>query len=81
LEREKEAEELGIEDYFQGEGITAIEWADKIPALLPKEMLLIRIAYTGKNIRSIEIIAKGKRYLNLIDQIRSSKLGIRKQKK
>ena len=81
LEREKEAEELGIEDYFQGEGITAIEWADKIPALLPKEMLLIRIAYTGKNIRSIEIIAKGKRYLNLIDQIRSSELGVWRQKK
>src|SRR4030043_1865092 len=80
LEREKEAEELGIEDYFQGEGITAIEWADKIPALLPKAMLLIRIAYTGKNIRSIEIIGKGKRYLNLIDQIRSSELGIRRQK-
>ena len=80
LEWEKEAEELGLEDYFQGEGITAIEWADKIPSLLPKEMLLIHIAYTGKNIRSIEIIAKGKRYLNLIDQIRSSELGIRRQK-
>ena len=48
LEREKEAEELGLEDYFQGGGITAIEWADKIPSLLPKEMLFIHIAYTGK---------------------------------
>ena len=81
LEWEKEAEELGLEDYFQGEGITAIEWADKIPSLLPKEMLLIHIAYTGKNIRSIEIIAKGKRYLNLIDQIRISELGVWRQKK
>jgi len=80
LEWEKEAEELGLEDYFQGEGITAIEWADKIPALLPKEMLLIHIAYTGKNTRSIELIGKGKRYLNLIDQIRSSDLEARRQK-
>jgi len=80
LEWEKEAEELGLEDYFQGEGITAIEWADKIPALLPKEMLLIHIADTGKNTRSIEFIGKGKRYLNLIDQIRSSDLGVRRQK-
>jgi len=77
LKWEKEAEELGLEDYFQGEGITAIEWADKIPILLPKEMLLIRITYTEKNIRSIEIIAKGKRYLNLIDQIRSSEVRVR----
>ena len=66
LEREKEAEELGLEDYFQGGGITAIEWADKIPSLLPKEMLFIHIAYTGKNTRSLEIIGKGKRYEELV---------------
>jgi len=77
LERETEAEELGLEDYFQGEGITAIEWADKIPSLLPKEMLFIHIAYTGKNTRSIETIGKGKRFLNLVDQIQSSEFGVR----
>ena len=60
LGEEKEAEELGLEDYFQDKGITAIEWADKIPSLLPKELLLIRIAYTGKNTRSLEIVGKGK---------------------
>ena len=77
LEREKEAEELGLEDYFQGGGITAIEWADKIPSLLPKEMLFIHIAYVGKNIRSIEINGKGKRFLNLVDQIQSSEFGVK----
>jgi tRNA threonylcarbamoyladenosine biosynthesis protein TsaE len=66
LEREKEAEELGLEDYFQGGGITAIEWADKIPSLLPKEMFFIHIAYTGKNTRSIEMIGKGKRYQKIL---------------
>ncbi len=66
LEREKEAEELGLEDYFQGGGITAIEWADKIPFLLPKEMLFIHIAYTGKKTRSLEIVGKGKRYEELV---------------
>jgi tRNA threonylcarbamoyladenosine biosynthesis protein TsaE len=75
-EWEKEAEELGLEDYFQGEGITAIEWADKIPSFLPKEMLLILIAYTGKNSRSIEIVGKGKRFLNLVNQIQSSELRV-----
>ena len=69
LEVEKEAEELGLEEYF-GEGITAIEWADKIPSLLPKEMLLIHTAYTGKNARSLEIIGKGKRYEELVELIK-----------
>ena len=70
LAREKDAEDLGLEDYFQGGGITAIEWADKIPSLLPKEMLFIHIAYTGKNKRSLEIIGKGKRYVELISSFK-----------
>jgi tRNA threonylcarbamoyladenosine biosynthesis protein TsaE len=76
LNKEIEAEELGLEDYIQGKGITAIEWADKVPSLLPKELLLIRIAYTGKNTRSLEISGKGKRYLNMIDQFQSSEFGV-----
>jgi tRNA threonylcarbamoyladenosine biosynthesis protein TsaE len=70
LEREKEAEELGLEEYFQSGGITAIEWADKIPSLLPKKNLLIRIAYVEKNTRSLEIIGKGKRYQELVEIIK-----------
>jgi tRNA threonylcarbamoyladenosine biosynthesis protein TsaE len=77
LEREKEAEELGLEDYFQGGGVTAIEWADRIPSLLPKEMLFIHIAYAGKNTRSIEIIGKEKRFEDLVDQMRSFEFGVR----
>ena len=75
LESQKEAEGLGLEDYFQGEGITAIEWADKIPRLLPKEMVSIHIVYTGRNMRSIKIIGKGKRYEELINEL--SELGMR----
>ena len=66
LKSEKEAEELGLEEYFQGGGITAIEWADKIPSFLPQEMLWIHIRYTGKHTRSIEMVGKGKRYEQLI---------------
>jgi tRNA threonylcarbamoyladenosine biosynthesis protein TsaE len=76
LEGEKEAEELGLEEYFQGGGITAIEWADKIPSLLPSKNLFIHIAYVGKNSRSLEIIGRGKRYQELVSQIQSSGLGV-----
>jgi tRNA threonylcarbamoyladenosine biosynthesis protein TsaE len=72
LRSEKEAEELGLEEYFQGEGITAIEWADKIPSFLPKEILWIHIQYTGKNTRSIEAIGKGKRYEELTKKFKIS---------
>jgi tRNA threonylcarbamoyladenosine biosynthesis protein TsaE len=75
LGKEQEAEELGLDDYFQGRGITAIEWADKIPFLLPKELLIISIAYGEKNIRSLEIAGKGKRFEDLIKEL--SKWGMR----
>ena len=72
LQSEKEAEELGLEEYFQGEGITAIEWADKIPSLLPKEVLWIHIHYTGKDTRSLEIAGRGKRYEDLMKKLKIS---------
>ena len=81
LEEEKEAEELGLEEYFYGDGITAIEWADRIPSLLPGELLRVNIHYTGKQTRSIELAAKGKRYLNLLNQIQSSEFRVRSSEK
>ena len=76
LEEEKEAEGLGLEEYFHGEGITAVEWADRIPSLLPGELLRVNIHYTGKQTRSIELVAKGERYEELINTM-SSKSGVR----
>jgi len=79
LEEEKEAEELGLEEYFHGEGITAIEWADRIPSLLPGELLRVQIHYIGKQTqtRSIELVAKGKRYEELLKKFRISEFGLR----
>jgi tRNA threonylcarbamoyladenosine biosynthesis protein TsaE len=34
---EKEAVDLGIEEYLPSDGITVIEWPDRIPSLLPPE--------------------------------------------
>jgi tRNA threonylcarbamoyladenosine biosynthesis protein TsaE len=78
LKTEKEAEELGLEEYLGSEGITAIEWADRIPSLLPKEILLIQIRYTGKHTRFFEIVTKGKRFEGILKKcrIRSAEFGI-----
>ena len=45
LATEEEAEDLGLEEYLGRKGVTAIEWADKIPSLLPKELLWIHLRY------------------------------------
>lgn len=45
LQGEQELLELGYEDYFYGEGVTVIEWPEKIQNLLPLEMISVHIQY------------------------------------
>ena len=44
----EEMYELGYEEYFYGDGVCVIEWADLIEELLPEYTKVIRIEY-GKN--------------------------------
>jgi tRNA threonylcarbamoyladenosine biosynthesis protein TsaE len=37
IEDVSEIEEIGYEEYFYGVGVTLVEWANKIEALLPKD--------------------------------------------
>lgn len=73
LETREDAENLGLEEYVQGEGVTVIEWADRIPSLIPKEALWIEIEYAGEKDRTIEMTGRGKRYDQLVKEITASK--------
>lgn len=42
---EEEMFELGYEEYFYGDGVSVVEWADLIEDLLPEETLRIDISY------------------------------------
>jgi tRNA threonylcarbamoyladenosine biosynthesis protein TsaE len=68
LATEEEAEELGIEEYLGRKGVAAVEWADRIPTLLPKELLWINLRYLGPSIRSIQIAGEGPRYEALLKE-------------
>jgi tRNA threonylcarbamoyladenosine biosynthesis protein TsaE len=37
IRSEKEAVDLGLEEYLPGDGVTVIEWPDRIPSLLPAQ--------------------------------------------
>jgi len=56
---EAEADELGLDEYFFGGGVTLIEWADNIASLLPDERLSIRIEGSGGGERVFQIIPYG----------------------
>ena len=46
---------IGIEEYLNGAGVTAIEWAEKIDPLLPPRATRIRMESIAENVRRIEV--------------------------
>jgi len=66
LQNERQFVELGVYEYLEGEGVCLVEWADKIPSVLPADRLEIHIAVTGELTRRIELAAFGPRHAALI---------------
>lgn len=60
---------LGYEDYFYGEGVTVIEWAEKLGCLLPKEYLKIKLSVKSDSQRNLELNAVGRHYKELLGRI------------
>ena len=55
-------QEIGLEDYFYGKGVSVMEWADRIESLLPKEYLRIEFRHSKENERIIAFHPKGATY-------------------
>jgi len=72
LDHLKEIADLGLEEYFYGDGICAIEWAEKGLPVVPRDNLLITIHYipTSETGRSICLEPQGEHYYKLIDQLK-----------
>ena len=70
LENENEFRQLGSDDYFEGNGLTFVEWADKFPMVLPSEYLKIQIEILEDTRRRFVLTAVGQRYEDLLLQLR-----------
>jgi tRNA threonylcarbamoyladenosine biosynthesis protein TsaE len=71
----EEIADLGLEEYFYGDGVCVVEWAEKGLQLLPQDNLLISIHYVpvSQTGRSIRLKPQGERYHELIKQLREEK--------
>ena len=72
LDHIEEIADLGLEDYFYGDGLCVVEWAEKGLQVLPQDNLLITLHYTpaSETKRSIILKPRGKRYYELIEQLK-----------
>lgn len=66
---EKEAETLGLNDYFNKEGICLIEWSDLITDHLPEERLEIKFKVIDENTRILKLKPYGEKYEDLVNSV------------
>ncbi len=59
LKDDDEFLELGPEEYFASDGITLIEWADRVIDCLPPQRLEIHIEVVGDTVRQFRLVAVG----------------------
>jgi tRNA threonylcarbamoyladenosine biosynthesis protein TsaE len=55
LKDEEEFLELGPDEYFESDGLTFVEWADRVAELLPPDHLEIQLEVVGDTKRRITI--------------------------
>ena len=68
----EESIDLGLDDYFYGDGVSVVEWAEKAISIMPRNRLLIRIDYLSDTERRLILEPSGERYPELSRQILSS---------
>jgi len=68
----EEIADLGLEEYFYGNGVCVVEWAEKGLQVIPQDNLLITIRYipASQTGRSICLKPQGERYYELIKQLK-----------
>ena len=66
---EETHEDIGINDYFNKNGITIIEWADIINDILPSERLVIKFKVIDEDTRVLVFIPYGEKYEELCSAV------------
>jgi tRNA threonylcarbamoyladenosine biosynthesis protein TsaE len=68
----EEAEDLGLDEYFYGMGVTLIEWSSLIKELLPANRLSITIEQNGERSRLFRLTPYGHPYEQWCEQLKEN---------
>ena len=66
-----EFRELGPEEYFESDGWTFVEWADRVIDCLPRDYLRIELEVMGPNLRRFTMAPIGDRFQKSLDSLRA----------
>ncbi|WP_078415071.1 tRNA (adenosine(37)-N6)-threonylcarbamoyltransferase complex ATPase subunit type 1 TsaE [Priestia abyssalis] len=62
-------EDLGFDEYFEGDGVTVVEWAHLIQEQLPVQLLQINLYHEEEAARRLELKARGQHYIDLCKEL------------
>ena len=72
LDDPEEILDLGFEDYFFGNGVCVVEWADKAELFWPAEHLRLHMKIMSETKRGLLFTATGLRYCELLHQFQKN---------
>ena len=61
--------ELGFPEFFYGDGVSLVEWADRLQEEMPGECLTITFSHVGADGRRLVFAAAGDRYEELLKNL------------
>ncbi len=67
-------EDLGFDEYFEGEGVTVVEWAHLIEDFLPDDRLAITIRRLSDEERELTIEPTGERSNSICEEFRNESI-------
>jgi tRNA threonylcarbamoyladenosine biosynthesis protein TsaE len=65
-------QDLGWDEYFEGDGVCLVEWPNFIDYALPSDYIEIKIEVIDENTRRFVMNAKTERYENLLKEVKSN---------
>lgn len=65
----EEMEGLNLREYLYSDGVSVVEWFERLPADEVEEYLRLRLAHAGANRRELTFTPHGKRYEGIVERL------------
>ncbi|MDD2366255.1 MAG: tRNA (adenosine(37)-N6)-threonylcarbamoyltransferase complex ATPase subunit type 1 TsaE [Desulfuromonadaceae bacterium] len=69
LTGDDDVNELGFEEYFYGDGISVVEWSERLTEMLPSDVLTMKFKYLDENRRIISLSSSGENSEKVVDAL------------
>ncbi len=68
---------FGLDEYLYGDGVCAIEWAERVKPIWTEEYLFIHLRHIDETKRGLSLRGVGHRYDRLVDRFKREAFGVR----